>query len=196
MNDPRYIDDTEDFSSYGDEWWTVYYEAPGAAPLQLSVTDWLRSAEENLARTLESIGAKARESGCARCAGAFDTLEPHSRISLVHELRPQGEASRELGRQCRARFCPNCSRRLAPIFSADSEPEPEARRKVESVQLAHDDTDLWLVVDGEQIARRGRKGTPEAGTWVSVVPGWTVAGEGPTGLAGLTLLFNGRRVLM
>jgi hypothetical protein len=34
--------------------------------------------------------------------------------------------------------------------------------------------DIFVVVDGVRIARRGRPGTPEAGTWVSLESGWTV----------------------
>jgi hypothetical protein len=31
-----------------------------------------------------------------------------------------------------------------------------------------------VVVDGRRIASRGQPGTPEAGIWVSIVPGYTV----------------------
>jgi hypothetical protein len=31
-----------------------------------------------------------------------------------------------------------------------------------------------VVVDGVRVAKRGHPGTPEAGTWISMVPGWTV----------------------
>ena len=34
--------------------------------------------------------------------------------------------------------------------------------------------DTFVVVDGVRIARRGYPGTPQAGTWVSIEPGWEV----------------------
>ena len=38
--------------------------------------------------------------------------------------------------------------------------------------------DTFVVVDGIRIARRGYPGTPQAGTWVSLEPGWEVADDG------------------
>jgi hypothetical protein len=35
-------------------------------------------------------------------------------------------------------------------------------------------SDILVVVDGVVVARRGRLHTPQAGTWVSVEPGWEV----------------------
>jgi hypothetical protein len=37
-----------------------------------------------------------------------------------------------------------------------------------------DHDEIFVVLDGVRIARRGYPGTPEAGTWVSLVPGWIV----------------------
>src|SRR5580693_600188 len=34
--------------------------------------------------------------------------------------------------------------------------------------------DMFLMVDGLKIARRGYPDTPEAGTWVPIEPGWEV----------------------
>ena len=39
-------------------------------------------------------------------------------------------------------------------------------------------TDMFVVVDGVRIARRGYAGTPQAGTWVSLEPGWEVVDDG------------------
>ena len=36
--------------------------------------------------------------------------------------------------------------------------------------------DLFVIVDGVKIAKRGKPGTPQAGTWISLEPGWTVRG--------------------
>ena len=38
--------------------------------------------------------------------------------------------------------------------------------------------DMFVVVDGVRIARRGYPGTPQAGTWVSLEPGWEVVDDG------------------
>ena len=40
------------------------------------------------------------------------------------------------------------------------------------------DTDLFLVYAGVRIAKRGYDGTPDEGTWVSLVPGWWVEDVG------------------
>ena len=42
------------------------------------------------------------------------------------------------------------------------------------VTIDSDGADLFLVVDGLRIAKRGDPGTPQAGTWISLEPGWTV----------------------
>ena len=38
--------------------------------------------------------------------------------------------------------------------------------------------DMFVVVDGVKIARRGYPGTSQAGTWVSLEPGWEVVDDG------------------
>jgi hypothetical protein len=64
-----------------------------------------------------------------------------------------------------------------------TEGEPPA-----SIEDAGDD--LFVVVNGLRIARRGRPGTKEAKTWISILPGWTVHQEG--GLNGdLIVTHNG-----
>jgi hypothetical protein len=37
---------------------------------------------------------------------------------------------------------------------------------------------IYVVIDGVKIAKRGRPGTPQAKTWVSLEPGWRVL-DGP-----------------
>jgi hypothetical protein len=44
------------------------------------------------------------------------------------------------------------------------------------VEIEEDGLDMFVIVNGVTIARRGHPGTPEAGTWVSL-PGWTVTGS-------------------
>ena len=33
---------------------------------------------------------------------------------------------------------------------------------------------FFIVIDGVRVAKRGRLGTPEALTWVTLVPGWGI----------------------
>jgi hypothetical protein len=42
------------------------------------------------------------------------------------------------------------------------------------IAITSDGRDIYVMADGVKIARRGHPGTPEAGTWVSLKPGWTV----------------------
>jgi hypothetical protein len=37
-----------------------------------------------------------------------------------------------------------------------------------------DGADLFVLLDGLKIAKRGHPGTPQAGTWVSIEPGYEV----------------------
>ena len=40
-----------------------------------------------------------------------------------------------------------------------------------------DGKEVFVVFDGVKIAKRGHPGTREAGTWVSIRPGWSVHDE-------------------
>jgi hypothetical protein len=42
------------------------------------------------------------------------------------------------------------------------------------IEMTSDGTDIFVAVDGVKVAKRGRPGTPQAGTWVSLEPGWSV----------------------
>ena len=44
------------------------------------------------------------------------------------------------------------------------------------VTVQSDGTDIFVVVDDVRIAKRARSGTPQAGTWISLEPGWRVTG--------------------
>jgi hypothetical protein len=46
--------------------------------------------------------------------------------------------------------------------------------KLKEVEIVSDGRDMFALVDGVRIAKRGRPGTPEAGTWVTLAAGWTV----------------------
>jgi hypothetical protein len=66
------------------------------------------------------------------------------------------------------------------IASVLSERLPMA--KSEDISLVKDGRDFYVVVDGVKVAKRGYPGTPQAGTWVSIEPGWEVVG-GPESIA-------------
>jgi hypothetical protein len=42
------------------------------------------------------------------------------------------------------------------------------------ITIIGDSNDIFVVVGGVKIAKRGQAGTPEAGTWISLKAGWTV----------------------
>ncbi len=46
--------------------------------------------------------------------------------------------------------------------------------KTPDVTIASDGRDICVMIGGVRIARRGHPDTPEAGTWISLVSGWTV----------------------
>jgi len=52
--------------------------------------------------------------------------------------------------------------------------------KLSSFKVEHDGTDLFVVCDGNRIAKRGHPGTPQAATWIPLEPGYSVSDdEGP-----------------
>jgi hypothetical protein len=42
------------------------------------------------------------------------------------------------------------------------------------ITIIGDSNDIFVVVGGVKIAKRGHTGTPEAGTWIPLKAGWTV----------------------
>jgi hypothetical protein len=42
------------------------------------------------------------------------------------------------------------------------------------IKVVGEGKDLFVAVDGVRIARRGRHDSPQAGTWISLEPGWEV----------------------
>jgi hypothetical protein len=73
-----------------------------------------------------------------------------------------------------------------------------ARTKPPTVQMVSDGHDLFVVADGVKIAKRGKRGTPQAKTWVSLEPGWSVldkdVAEGLMGEGEIEISYNGVRV--
>jgi hypothetical protein len=41
-------------------------------------------------------------------------------------------------------------------------------------KIVSEGSDLFVVLDGVKIAKRGHPGTPHAKTWISLEPGWVV----------------------
>jgi hypothetical protein len=52
---------------------------------------------------------------------------------------------------------------------------PECNFLAEESKSAPCGCDLFVIFDGKRIARRGYPGTPQAGQWVSLMPGFAVA---------------------
>ena len=50
----------------------------------------------------------------------------------------------------------------------------------------------FVIADGVTIAKRGRPGPPQAGTWISLEPGWRVLDE--SDLSAIIVEHNGVRV--
>jgi hypothetical protein len=46
--------------------------------------------------------------------------------------------------------------------------------KVKECRIDSDGNEIFVIADGVKIAKRGHPGTPQAGTWVSLEPGWRV----------------------
>lgn len=54
--------------------------------------------------------------------------------------------------------------------------------------------DIFVVVDGVKVARRGRPRTPQAGTWVTLEPGYVVRNCQVGGEAAIEVEYNGQIV--
>ena len=48
------------------------------------------------------------------------------------------------------------------------------RREIPRMTVAQKGDDLFFILDGVKVAVRGKPGTPQAKTWVPLVPGWSV----------------------
>ena len=54
--------------------------------------------------------------------------------------------------------------------------------KAPRAEMMSDGEDLYIVADGVKIAKRGRPGTPQARTWISLEPGWRVLDQADGGV--------------
>ena len=46
--------------------------------------------------------------------------------------------------------------------------------KATPCKIEFDGEDMFVIVNGVKIAKRGHRGTPQARTWISLEPKWTV----------------------
>jgi hypothetical protein len=60
------------------------------------------------------------------------------------------------------------------------------------VEVERTDTDLFVVVDGVRVAERGQPGTSAAGTWVTLVEGYTISS--PDDHSTIEVMVHGRRI--
>ena len=59
-----------------------------------------------------------------------------------------------------------------------AEPSKRMARTSVAPHIESDGRDAFVVYDGVRIAKRGQPNTPEAGTWVSLEPGFRVSYKG------------------
>jgi hypothetical protein len=64
--------------------------------------------------------------------------------------------------------------------------------KVKECKIVSDGNDIFGLADGVKIAKRGLPGSPQAGGWVSIEPGWHVFDIGSG--EGIELEYQGARV--
>jgi hypothetical protein len=64
--------------------------------------------------------------------------------------------------------------------------------KEPEVDIVSDGKDIYVVVDGQRIAKRGHPNTRHAGTWVTLVPGYIVTS--PRDHSTVSIEFNGVRI--
>jgi hypothetical protein len=69
----------------------------------------------------------------------------------------------------------------------------KAVAKVE-IEIPDDGRDMFVVVDGVKIAMRGRPGTPQSKTWISLEPRWSVLDCREGGARAIEVSYEGVRV--
>ena len=65
------------------------------------------------------------------------------------------------------------------------------RHPMSPPKIVSDGEDIYVHFNGKVIAKRGRPNTPQAGTWISLEPGYTVSSEGQRTI---TIMLEGARV--
>ena len=46
--------------------------------------------------------------------------------------------------------------------------------RLPKTEMASDGRDIFIVIDGVRVAKRGHSNTAETSTWVKLVPGWGI----------------------
>jgi hypothetical protein len=70
--------------------------------------------------------------------------------------------------------------------------ERKPQNKPKDVRIVGEGSDIFVMVDGVRVAARGRPGTPEAGTWVTLISGWTVTSNADH--TEIEIMHDGRRI--
>ena len=60
-----------------------------------------------------------------------------------------------------------------------------------TVEIEEDGPDMFIIVNGVTIARRGRPGTTATDTWVSLDPEWTVTSSEDERRLEISILYHG-----
>jgi hypothetical protein len=64
------------------------------------------------------------------------------------------------------------------------------------VEIEENGPDMFVIVNGVTVARRGRPGTAQAGTWVSLEPEWTVTSSEDERRLEIRILYHGESVVL
>jgi hypothetical protein len=64
-----------------------------------------------------------------------------------------------------------------------------------TIEMEEDEDDMFVIVNGVLVAKRSKTGTPEAGTWVSLEPGWIVTSVQHHDRTEISIAYDGRRVI-
>jgi hypothetical protein len=64
------------------------------------------------------------------------------------------------------------------------------------VEIEEDGLDMFVIVNGVTIARRGHPGTTEADSWVSLEPEWTVTSSEDERRLEIRILYHGEPVVL
>jgi hypothetical protein len=56
----------------------------------------------------------------------------------------------------------------------DSDEDDDAHT---AAMIEYNGADMFVLIEGRRIAKRGRPGTPQAGTWIVLEPGFVIHGD-------------------
>ncbi len=68
--------------------------------------------------------------------------------------------------------------------------------RLPKVEIEEDGPDMFVIVNGVTVARRGHPGTAEAGTWVSLEPEWTVTSSEDERRLDIRIFYHGASVVL